>query len=532
MKNVAAEIFNAESTADLKTRFANASSEDLLNVIVAQHSTIENLKQMLFQKSERRRPDPEGMKAFFDEPEGGDAEQELDDLAPFAPASTGDDQGQGKKRGKRKPLPKTLPRERVEHDLSPEQKICPKHKTPLEKIGEKVTEQLEVVPASMKVIENVTFSYKCPCCANEEESDHIVSSQTDPQPIPKSMATPTLLAYLVTSKYQDALPLYRQEKIFARYGVDLDRTTMARWIIQSSTLAQPLINLMCDDTLSARVIGCDETPLQVLDEPGRLPEQMSYMWVTDRIDGPPIVLFHYYQGRSAKVASDLLATFEGTIVCDGLKSYDSFAQHSGVRLAACMAHIRRKFYAAEKAAKKADPKATPKAKIPLDLIKALYKIEAELRGKPPDEILEGRRHRSKPLMDKLKVWLDEQGMRVLPKSLIGKAINYALGQWPKMQTFLNDPLVPIDNNRTERCIRPFVIGRNNWVFSQSPRGAQASAYLYSLIETAKANGIEPFSYLSLIFKELPKAGGIKDYEKLLPYNAKQHFDLKSYQPPK
>lgn len=228
MNNVAAEIFNAESTADLKARFANASSEDLLNVIVSMHSTIESLKQMLFQKSERRPSDPEGMQNFFDEVEEKGAEQELEDLAPFAPASDGNEKAPGRSRGKRKPLPKNLPRERVEHDLSPEQKVCPKHNTPLEKIGEKVTEQLEVVPASMKVIENVTFAYKCPCCTSEEESDHIVSSQMEPQPIPKSMATPTLLAYIVTSKYQDALPLYRQEKIFGRYGVDLDRTTIAR----------------------------------------------------------------------------------------------------------------------------------------------------------------------------------------------------------------------------------------------------------------------------------------------------------------
>jgi transposase len=527
-----AKIFKVETEEELQEQIKGLSRDDLLPILFAMRSEVEGLKQALFKKSERRQEQMPG-KSLFDEVEVISEIEELSPSSAFAEPEEDKSTGNppAKPRGKRNPLPKNLPRERVEHDLSDEEKICPKHQTLMDKIGENITEQLEFIPASMKVIENVTFSYKCPCCSNEDTGDKIVRSQCAPQAIPKSMATATLLAQIATSKFQDALPLYRQEKIFARHGIQMNRTTMARWMIQVADLAQPLINLINDDLLANKVIGCDETPLQVLDEPNRHPQQKSYMWVTCSMDGPPAVLFNYYQGRSAKVAADLLSQFEGTIVCDGLKSYDAFANEREVQLAGCMAHIRRKFYAAEKMVKRADPKAIPRAKLPLDLIRDLYKLEKTLKDKPPNEVLEARQEISKPLMSKLKDWLDDHQNRVLPKSLLGKAINYAIDQWPKMQPFLNNPLVPIDNNRTERCIRPFVIGRGNWMFSQTPKGAHASATIYSLIESAKANGIEPFSYLSLIFKELPNVIDIDGYEKLLPYNVQNHFSLNTTQPP-
>ncbi|MFW7381731.1 MAG: transposase [Oligoflexus sp.] len=183
-----------------------------------------------------------------------------------------------KKRGKRKPLPQNLPRRRVIHDLPADRKVCPIHNQALVKIGERTSEKLEVIPARVEIIEEVTLAYKCPCCSSEAEQNPIVTSQPEPALLPKSFATPSLLAYIVTAKYQDALPLYRQEKIFQRYGIDLDRTTMARWMIQVGQAAQALINLMYDDLLERRVIGCDETPVQVLKENNRQASQKSYMW--------------------------------------------------------------------------------------------------------------------------------------------------------------------------------------------------------------------------------------------------------------
>ncbi len=520
-----------EATEDIKSKYGDYTKEQFLELVASMQTTIDYLKHQLFsKKSERRTADPEGMKSLFDEAEQILAESEEDDDEVEKDDNSNESSEEAekkKKRGKRKPLPKNLPRERVEHDLSEDEKVCSIHGTALIRLGEQSTEQLEIIPAQIKVIDHVTFTYKCPCCSEEGEKENIIKSTSEPSPIAKSFAGPGLLSYIATSKYCDALPLYRLEKILARYGIEISRTTMARWIIQCAGLVVPLINLMREDLLGRKVLGCDETPVQVLDEPQRKPEQMSFMWVMTSLEGAPIILFKYDTGRSAKTARDLLGEFSGTVVCDGLKSYDSFARSSDVTLAGCMAHVRRKFYQAEKAIKKAAPKTKPKTAVPLDLIRKLYRIEEFLKGQPPDVVLAQRQELSKPLMDQLKEWLDLEVTRNLPKSLIGKAIAYALDQWSKMQVFLENPLVPIDNNPTERCIRPFVIGRGNWMFSQSQAGAEASANLYSLIESAKANGIEPYDYLMLIFKELPKATEIAQFEKLLPHKIKDHFNLKA-----
>jgi transposase len=255
------------------------------------------------------------------------------------------------------------------------------------------------------------------------------------------------------------------------------------------------------------------------------------MWVTSSMYGASIVVFHYHQGRSAKTAAEILGEYSGVVVCDGLKTYDSFANANAAQLAACMAHIRRKFMSAHKALKKANPKAEPRTTQPLGLIKALYKIESDIKGHTPESMQLARQQRSKLLMDRLKEWVDLHQGKVLPKSLTGKAITYALDQWKKMLVFLENPLVPIDNNPTERSIRPFVMGRKNWLFAATPKGAHASATIYSLIESAKENSIEPFEYLNLIFKELPKAKDLDDYKKLLPHEVKKHYDLQCYRLP-
>jgi transposase len=429
-----------------------------------------------------------------------------------------------------KKLSSHLPRVRIERDLPADQKVCPDHRVDLVKIGEKVSEKLEIIPAQIMVVEHVCITYKCPRCSIENvDNQHIICSENpEPDPIPKSIATPGLLAYIACSKYQDALPLARLEKIFERYGIAIDRTSMARWMIQASKLATPLLNLMQDDLLSKPVIGCDETPTQVLNEPNRSAETKSQMWVARSFDENPIIIFHYHQSRSAKAALELLGSYNGVVMCDGLKSYDSWAVASEAKIAACLAHIRRKFDMAKKSALKASPKVVPKAQKPLSLIKKLYLIEGELKGLDPQTILEKRQDLAQPIMDELYAWMSEHANKVLPKSQLGKAINYALNQWPKLSCYLNNPFVPLDNNLTEQAIRPFTLGRKNWYFAATPAGAQASAAIYSLVESAKANNIEPFSYLSLIFKELPKALTLEDLEHLLPHKAKSHFELKPY----
>jgi transposase len=523
-----------ETIAETKRKYDSFTHEQFIELIATLQGKIDGLMQALFQKkSERLHEDPQGMSSMFDEIEelaeaaevgdyaGVEAEDETVAVGPFT----------RKKRGKRKLLPENLPRERVEYDLSEEDKICKIHGTKMEKIGEKVSEKIEIIPAKSKILQEARFSYKCSCCSDAEVKDSIITAPAVPSIIPKSFSTPSLLAYIATAKFHDGLPLYRQEKIFQRYEIDLDRTTMARWMIQCAIAAQPLINLMQEDLLERAVIGCDETPLQVLKEPQRNAEQKSYMWVTRSMFGKSIIVFHYHQGRSTKTANEILGDYSGVVVCDGLKTYDSFAKDKATTLAACMAHIRRKFMSAHKALKKANPKAEPRTTQPLKLIKELYKIEAEIKGQTPESIQLIRQQRSKLLMDCLKEWVDTHQSKVLPKSLTGKAITYALDQWGKMSVFIEHPLVPIDNNSTERSIRPFVIGRKNWLFAATPKGAHASATIYSLIESAKENSIEPFEYLKLIFNELPKAKTLDDYKKLLPHEIKMHYDLQCYSLP-
>ncbi|MFK7823598.1 MAG: IS66 family transposase [Oligoflexales bacterium] len=511
------------------SEFESLSKEQLINRIIGLQADVASLQYILFsRRSEKRKVDPEGMQPLFDEVEQID----LEESEPCKEDNVECKEKPRKKGSGRKPLPANLPRERREHDLSEEAKQCPVHNIALTRIGEKVREELEIIPAKVKVIEHVTFSYKCSCCSDIDATTKIVCSNLEPRPIPKSFASPSLLAYIATAKYCDHLPLYRQEQIFTRYSIDLKRNTMSSWMIQSSKLATPLINLMREQLLNSKVAGCDETPIQVLKEPNRKAEQRSYMWVGTSMCGPPVVIFNYDSRRNTEAAKNFLEGFEGILVCDGLKTYDSFARKENVTLAGCLVHIRRGFVKAEKALKKANPKAKTKAEIPLDLISSLYKVEKENIGKTYDEKLKKRREESQTLMNQLYSWLTAEKPKTLPKSLIGKAIRYALDQWDKMQHFLLDPHVPLDNNRAERAIRPFVIGRSNWVFSNSCAGAEASATLYSLIESAKVNGLDPFNYLCIIFKELCKAEYLEDYERLLPYNIRAHFDVKPLINPK
>ena len=514
-----------ETFEAIKSKYSKHSEEELVQVIARLLSENAHLKTLLFTSGrERTAEDPLGMKLMFDEiesilegipSEGAEQDVEADEADPSPKKS----------RGKRRPLPAHLPRIRREIDLPESEKICPIHQVELDKIGEEVVEKLEIIPAQVNVIQYVTFKYKCSCCENRFHS-----AIRDSDPIPKSFATPSLLAYIVTAKFVDGLPLYRQERIFDRLSIDLNRTTMSRWMIATAELAKPLWRLMHEDLLASPVLHVDETEVQVICEPGRKAQAKSYMWCLARQTENPIILFNYEASRSKSAALNLLDNFRGTAVCDGYKVYDSLFPILGYILAGCMAHVRRKFWHAEKTAKK-EAKSDTKiiASAALNFIKKLYAIEAKIKGRPPDEIVKIRQEMSVPIVDSFLNWLTDMETVVLPSSPTGKAIAYTLGQWPKLVQFTKNGLVAIDNNYIEAHIRPFVIGRNAWMFSYSTKGAHTSAILYSLVETAKANGIDPHDYLHLIFKELPKSDTLEKLETLLPYKAKAFYPLKSYQ---
>jgi len=411
----------------------------------------------------------------------------------------------------RKKLPEALPRVEVIHDLPDNERVCPHDGNPLTEIGEVTSEQLDIIPAKIQVIRHVRKQYTCRC------GQCIKTAALPPQPIPRSLASPGLLAHITVSKYQDALPLYRQETILKRIGVDLPRATLANWMIQAGNLIQPLINLLRDRLLAYDILQMDETTAQVLKEPGKTAQSKSYLWL--QRGGPPdqpVVLYDYDPGRGQEVPKRLLEDFKGYLQTDGYDGYNAVVAVNSLTHVGCMAHARRRFSDAVKAQGK--KKQRGKAHRGLALIQKLYRVEKQARKFEPEARHDYRQLHARPILDELRTWLDGALPQVPPTTATGKALNYLHNEWDKLIRYLDDGRLEIDNNGAENAIRPFVLGRKNWMFSASVKGVKASANLYSLIETAKANGLEPYAYLRHLFTELPKAETVEAIEALLPGN--------------
>ena len=420
---------------------------------------------------------------------------------------------------KRKPLPKDLPRETVVHDIAEADKVCDCCGGELHQMGEDKSEQLAFIPASIKVIEHIRPKYSCRHCEQHGTTVAIKIALVPASPIPKSIATASLLSHVITSKYQYALPLYRQEQLFKQYGIELSRKTLASWMLQSSDLLMRVYQRLHQLQLQQAFIHADETPLKVIHED----KSQCYMWVyctgTDSpvdkhaaqtINGPPnIVLYDYQNSRSGQCVRDYLQGYSGYLHVDGYAGYE----RTTATLVGCLAHARRKFVEAQKLQVKGK---TGKADWAVNHIKKLYRIEAEIKDKSTTQKQALRQRHAQPLLQQLKSWLDKSALQVPPKSAIGKAIAYSLRQWPKLIRYIDDGNLSIDNNRAERAIKPFVIGRKNWMFANTSNGAQASAVLYSLVETAKANGLTPFDYIKHVLDELAKQPDSIDH--LLPWN--------------
>ena len=417
-----------------------------------------------------------------------------------------------KRRGKRKPLPANLPRVEVVHELPEHELICEcgcrKHV-----MGEDVSEQLEIVPMQIRVIKHIRKVYGCRGCETAP-----VTADKPAQLIEKSLASPSVLAMLLTTKYVDGLPLHRFEKVLGRHGVDVSRQTLARWVMQCSEHLQPLINLMRDRLLESRVIHCDETRVQVMKEPDREPTSQSWMWV--QTGGPPdtpVILFDYFTSREQEVPVRLMTGYSGYLMTDDYSGYNAIERQPGIERLACWAHARRKCVDAQKVQPKGK---TGRADVALNMINALYKIE---RDQKKLQVSEAELHRvrseqSEPVLKKLHEWLEKTQPHVTGQSALGKAVGYLANNWSKLRRYTEAGHLPIDNNAAERAIRPFVIGRKNWLFCFTPRGASASARLYSLVETAKANGREPYAWLRHVLERLPQTVTVEDFEALLPWN--------------
>ncbi len=417
-----------------------------------------------------------------------------------------------RKKGGRKPLPAELPREQIIHDLPEAEKTCACGHA-LHKIGEDKSEQLEFVPAQVKVLEHVRYKYGCRRC-----EEGVKTAALPPRPVPKSIATPGLLAHVLISKFNDHVPLYRQEPILQRYQITIARSTLCHWALSCGELFQPLIDLVKREIVIKNYLCVDETPVQVLEEDGKVTKSKSYMWVyLTGLPGHRLILYDYQPTRSSTAVNAMLNDFQGYLQTDGYAGYHDLQAKKCIIAVGCWAHVRRKFMDIVKV-----NKTEGKAWEAIKAIKQLYAIEKEARENQlsSDKIKVLRQEKAKPIIDAFKNWLEKTLLGAPPQSPLAKAIQYTLNQWPALNTYLTNGELMIDNNIIENVIRPFALGRRNWLFMGNERGATAAANIYSLIMTAKANQIDPYRYLRYLLEQLPFCKTGEQRTLLLPQHCK------------
>jgi transposase/uncharacterized coiled-coil protein SlyX len=410
----------------------------------------------------------------------------------------------------RKPLPEHLPREQCIHDLPENEKVCACGHA-LTHIKDEKSEQLEIIPAKVYVIEHVRKKYACRHC---EET--IKTSPMPPQPIPRSIAGPGLLSHVLVSKFQDHLPLHRQEQILRRIGIDIPRSTLCLWVIRSAELLKPMMEIYHRQIVQYDVAYSDETTVQVLKDPNKGAASKKYMWVF--AGGPSekfVFYYHYHHSRAHDVALNFFDGYKGYIHCDGFPGYDTLAAKSpDIILSGCMYHARRKFVEITKVIKSKEGVAHDVLKY----IAKLAKIEDEIKELCSADKFTIRLEKEKPVLDELHSYLTAMHPRIPPKSPLGQAVSYTLNQWPKLINYLKDGRLENNNNRTERAIKPFAIGRKGWLFADSVAGAEASATIFSLVETCKYHGIEAYDWFRYVLKQMPLCKTEDEIEALLPFN--------------
>ena len=407
----------------------------------------------------------------------------------------------------RKPLPEHLPRTTQEHAPACG---CPHCGAALRRMGEDVSEHLEYVPEHFKVIRTVRPKMSCPKCST------VVQQPAPSRPIPRSIAGAGLLAHVAVSKYLDHLPLYRQSEIYARQGIDLDRSTMAGWIGAISNLVEPLVDAIGRYVTAGAKIHADDTPVPVLD-PGNGKTKTGRLWVYVRDDrpagstDPPAAWYRYTKTREGAYPKKHLAQFQGALQADGFSGFNALYDGGAIREVGCWAHARRKFYDLHEATK------SPLAAEALDRIQALYAIEQRIRGRPPDERRSVRQGEAVPLLEQLHQWFIATIGNVSAKSEIGSAINYSVKRWSALTRYCEDGLLDIDNNTAERALRGPVLSRKNFLFAGADSGGERAAAMYSLLETAKLNGLDPEAYLRDVLERIADHP-ISRIGELLPWN--------------
>ena len=414
-------------------------------------------------------------------------------------------------------MPEELPVEVVEHDVANDKQECPECDEKMRCVGKETRDELVIIPASAKIRRHIRKVYACEPCSQNEEYTPFAKAKMPAPVIKGSFASPEAIAHIMVQKFVMSSPLYRQEQDWNRNGIMLSRQTMSNWLLKATEdWLVPIYERLKQELLCRNVLHADETTLQVLHEPGKMARSKSYIWLY-RTSGDTenhIVLYEYQPGRHAKYPMKFLETFDGYLHADGYDAYHKLPEN--ITVVGCWAHLRRKFDEALKILPENARTDSP-AKQGKRYCDQLFELERQFADLSADTRYEKRQDLAKPLLDEFFEWAEN--LNVLPKSPIGTAVGYARSQRKYLENYLQDGRLEISNNRAERSIKPFVIGRKNFLFANTPRGAKASAVMYSLIETAKENGLNPFEYLTYIFKLAPNLTAVDSAEQLLPWHS-------------
>ncbi|MGB0496678.1 MAG: IS66 family transposase, partial [Kangiellaceae bacterium] len=460
-----------------------------------------------FRLSQQRRFLPSSEKNILQQDLFDETGDFKDDIQPDNKEATIEVHAHKRVKPKRKPLPDNLAREEIIHDVSESEKKCDcGHQK--EQFGEEVTEQLEVVQPKLTVIRHVRPKYSCKNCCESCVS----IAQMPNLLLPKSMATPSLITFIILAKYCDHLPLYRQQGIWKRYGIDIPRNTMCGWLLSVADLCEPLWEQLKLHLLTYDYIQADETTVQVMKENDRKNTRKSYIWVYQSgYVKKKVVVYDYQETRAGQHARDFLQGFKGYLQTDGYKGYDWVVNYKEITHLGCMAHARRPFAELVKMLKKPG-----RAHQGSSYFNKLYKVETEAKNNNlnPEQRFSLRQEKSKPILDNLKSWLEKIVRGSPPQGKLGKGINYVVDRWGELTNYLQDGRLEIDNNGVENSIRPFAIGRKNWLFMGSPRGARAGVIFYSLIMTCKVNDINPSRYFNYMLIHLRECKTTEDYKAL------------------
>jgi transposase len=505
--------------AFVKLSVEKEQAEQLLNWYKEQYKLS---KQKIFGKSSEQCIDGQIILPIFNEAE---TERVPVNIEPKLDA---DVQRPKKQKGHREKALSGLQREIIEYRLSPEEQICPECGGQLHEVRPEIHKELEVIPARVIVKETLCYIYSCRNCEKTAENVPMIMAPS-PNPVLKgSLLSPSLLADVMTKKFVDGTPLYRQEQEYQRYGLPINRQNMSNWVIRGAgDWLSHLYTRMHEILVSKEVLHADETELEVLNEPGREAHAKSYMWMyrTSGCD-EPIILYDYQPSRAGDNAKTFLKGFKGYLHTDAYAGYDRLLQDTKagppmeIDLVACFAHARRYFTDTLKAVDDKESYMYTSAYEGVKYIDSLFAIERELSEKSYAERYKERLDQSKSILDAYFAWVEKEHALVLPKCKYGQAVNYSYNQKKKLMNVLKDGRLELSNNRAERSIKPFVIGRKNWLFTNTPQGADSSAITYSIIETAKENRLIPFEYLKYLFEKLPNMDvtNKEEINKLLPWS--------------